>query len=350
MYISGCRVFTEVNRPLRGSVLILVLIALSSLVSLTVGLAYRTRIELRLTRAMAERTRVFHLALGGIERAKALLEQGELVPSRVAAVCSFCETAAHEALFERVDSFQIGRMHLGYKVRDEQAYLHMDRSNPAGWEKVSWLNRECVASILDWTDSDNVPNPEGAESEFYARADPPHTVKNRPCATLRELLLMRSVDFSRYAGEYLTWDIAHDEQAGGSRSDEDDVVSLGLVDTFTVFGDGAININTVGKEILASLPGLDERAVEAVLLHRDGPDRSPGTADDRFITSATDLAQVENLSELQKDLLSQYCCMESTFFRVFSLARSDFGLICCLMATIRVADGQSKVLCMERLF
>jgi len=67
-----------------GSVLILVLIVLSSMTILSVGLAYMTRIEMRLTYANAQRMQAYYLALGGIERIKALLSQEELSPLTVA--------------------------------------------------------------------------------------------------------------------------------------------------------------------------------------------------------------------------------------------------------------------------
>ena len=344
----------EIDYASHGSVLILVLIVLSSLVSLTVGLAYRTRIEVRLVQAMAERTRAFHLALGGIERTKALLGQSELSAQAIGAVGSFSETAGHEDLFEQVDSFQVGRMHLGYMIRDERGYLHLNKSNPAGWENVSGLDRGHIASMLDWMDADDAATLDGAESEFYTRAEPPYVAKNRPCMALRELLFVRDVDYCHYVGDGGIWDVMGEEdrdgQTAGSDSEGNGPVNSGFANIFTVYGDGAININTVGREILSSLPGLDEQAVEAIVSRRNGPDGILGTEDDKPLASAEDLAQVENLSALHVDLLSQYCCWTSTFFRVSSVATSDRGCVCGVMASIRVVDGQPRVLCMERLF
>ncbi|MHC4649015.1 MAG: hypothetical protein ACYTBJ_26475 [Planctomycetota bacterium] len=84
----------------RGSVLVPVLIVVTSLVILAVGLAYRTSIEIRLASGNARRTQAYYLALGGIERVKALISQGELSPSTIALMCQFngnaeeaCETS-----------------------------------------------------------------------------------------------------------------------------------------------------------------------------------------------------------------------------------------------------------------
>ncbi len=351
MPMNWRRALCQEGRLCTGSVLILVLIVLSSLVALTVGLAYRTRIEIKLVQAMADRTKAFHLACGGIERIKTLLGQGELSPETIATICPFVKTANQEELFQQLDSFQVGRMRLAYKLHDEQGFLHLNKSNPAAWENIPGLSRECASSILDWIDSDDTPSLDGAESDYYRQVDSPYLAKNRPCTALRELLFVRGVDRSGYLA---AWDGMRggggDGQAEESDRAADEVADPGLLSIFTVYGNGAININTVGREILASLPGLDEQVGEAILAHRYGPDGLPGTKDDRPFKSAEDIAQVAGLSGLHMDLLEQYCCVESTFFRVFSRADSGGKPACCLMASIQVTDGQVKVLCVERLF
>ncbi len=52
--------------------------------------------------------------------------------------------------------------------------------------------------LLDWRDADDMPLPFGAESEFYARLEPPYAVKNAAFDTVEELLLVRG-----FTGELL---------------------------------------------------------------------------------------------------------------------------------------------------
>ena len=49
------------------------------------------------------------------------------------------------------------------------------------------------------------------------------------------------------------------EDDGVARSPIDNangVLDLGLIDFFTVFGNGKVNLNTAGLEVLAALPGM----------------------------------------------------------------------------------------------
>lgn len=342
------------NHTRRASVLTLVLIVLSTMVALSVGLAYRTRIELRLAQANARRTQVYHLALGGIERAKALITEAELSPQRVATIGRFAGTAGQEGLFGQLEASAANIGLLMYSVRDERGYLNVNASDPAVWENAVGIDAERVACILDWTDTDDGVRAGGAEGDYYSRLEPPYGAKNQPCATLRELLFVREVTHASYVGEDANRNLQLDEaEADGSikrpPDNADASLDLGLLDMFTVYGDGQLNVNTVGQEILSALPGLDAQAAQALHAYRAGPDGGLGTDDDIVLTAKEKLADVEALTELQIELLGQYCCFESTTFRVFSYAELSDGSVCGLMATAELADGGPTILYVERL-
>ncbi len=336
-----------------GSVLILVLIVLSSMTALAVGLAYRTRLELGLAQAYAQRVQVHYLALGGIERAKALLAATELSPETVPLVCALTATAADEDLFEHVPEFAaVTGGTLAYCLRDEQGYFNVNQSDPAAWENLG-ISREPVAAILDWIDEDDDTGPGGAESEFYSRLPSPYVVKNGPCSGLKELLLVKGVDRRLYSGKVSdadrgpddgTIDFLHPLVMG-----VDEVADAGLLHAFTVYGDGRINLNTAAPALLAALPGLDGQAAEAITAWRGGPDGYLGTEDDGIAAGTGDLAKIEGLTEQQAGLLAEYCSFESRTFRVFSQARSGRRLACCLMATIGSTEDGPQVLYLERL-
>ncbi len=345
------------SRP--GSVLILVLIVLSSMAALSVGLAYRTRIELQLAEANATRVQAYYLALGGLERVKALLNAVETQepasrPEALAAVSAFAGTAAQESLFERVPEFGAGAGRtLSYAVRDELGYFHINRSDPAAWEKLGLLEREHVAGILDWIDADDDTGPGGAESDAYLRLPVPYAAKNRPCGCVKELLLVRGVDRQLYAGAVLSRCALPAEQrdeeeplfaleAGGA-------VALDLLHAFTVCGEGKINLNTAPPEVLAALPGLDETAATSIVTWRAGPDGAVGTQDDRAVAGVGDLGKIEGLTPQQVNLLSEYGCFESEFFRVLCRARCGPHFPCCLLATIHSGRDGPQVLYVERL-
>lgn len=344
--------------PAKGSVLVLVLIIVSSMTILAIGLAYRTRIELRLAKAYANRTYVHYLALGGIERTTAHL--GRQVPpditlaSDVAALCTFNTTATAEGLFDGVsDEFSEGQL-LSYAIRDEQAHLNLNRSDPASWANIEIVNRERQASILDWLDADDDANPDGAERNYYERQEPPYVTKNGPIVALKELLYVRGVSPNIYLGEdrnrnSLLDDNERDGQRQRPMDNRDSNLDPGLMDVFTVYGSGKVNINTAPSRILAALPGLDETAADAIVTHRAGYDGRVGTDDDIYCETAEDLSKIQGLTELQTELLEQYCSFYSEHFRVFSYAKLKGGIDCCLMATVVRVDGNTQVLYVEQL-
>jgi len=338
-----------------GSVLILVLIVLSSMTALSVGFVYRTLIEMKLAHANAQRTQAYYLALGGIERIKAILNKQELSSSTIAQMCQFTGTAQNEGLFEQLKEFKPpeGSL-LTYCLRDEQGYLNLNRSDPASWINIGCVSEECCSAILDWIDEDDDAGPDGAETDFYDRLENPYTSKNAPLVTLKELLYLKGITRDIYLGEDLNRNsMLDDNERDGLDQipfdNEDNVLDLGFLDIFTTYGDGKINVNTANREILSALPGLDEQAAESLLAHRAGPDRQYGTEDDGVFTSAEDLFSVEGLTELQIELLGQYCCFESENFRVFSSAAMNSAIKCCLMATVRCNESQPQILYIERL-
>ena len=341
--------------PRAGSVLVLVLIVLSSMIILSVGLTYRTQIEMRLAYANAERTQSYYLALGGIERAKALLSEQKLSPLRVARVCRFAATAREERLFEQLEDFDpdAGRF-LMFSLRDEKGYLNLNRSDPASWTDIDCVGEELSSAILDWIDGDHDVGPGGAETDFYEGLAPPYISKDAPVVALKELLLIKGVTRDTYVGEDLNRNSSLDETERDGRlrlpfDNEDSKLDVGLLDTFTVYGNGRLNINTTGGAILRALPGLDDEAAEHLLIYRAGPDGQEGTEDDGFFASGEDFAKVEGLTELQVELLRQYCCFDSDHFRVFSCAGLNNTFKCCLMATIKYTESQPQILYLERL-
>ncbi len=285
-----------------------------------------------------------------------LLAQPNLPPQAIGLLCRFSETVDREELLTKLSPPVTDRVCLAYSLRDELGRLHLGRSNPASWERVAGITREDIAAILDWSDSDDQPGPGGAETEFYERLDPPYVGKNRPYATLRELLFVRGVDSRRYLGARTAgWGPGSGESAqlipGAIAAPEsEDERDPGLLDVFTVYGDGKINLNTAPPGILAAIQGLDEQAMQPLLTYRAGEDRRPGTEDDAFVSSAEELAQVPGLSELQIDVLKESCCFKSEYFRAFALAKAGSGGECCLMASMRASGGKVSLLSVERLF
>jgi len=320
-----------------------------------VGLAYRTRIELKLAHGYAQRTKAYYLALGGVERLKALLSEQELSASVIARIGRFTATAKQEGLFEQLGPYTTNSENLlTYSLRDEQGSFNINNSDPTTWQNIEGLQKETIAGILDWLDKDNDTTPGGAENDYYEHLDTPYLAKNKPCIALKELLLIKDVTRQMYLGEDLNRNSVLDENErdGISRppaDNQDNKLDPGLVDVFTIYGSGKININTASATVLTALPEIDEQVVGTIFDYQSGPDGQLGTDDDRGIENTQGLSEVQGLTALEVELLQQYCCFESEYFRLFSYARVEDGFDCCLMATVRCSQNQPEVVSLERL-
>jgi len=338
----------------RGFVFVLVLIIVTSVSVLAVGMAYRTRMEIKLAGAYARKAQAYYLALGGIERAKALLEEKRASVSDMGVLSGFHSSAEEEGLFERLpDSKLVQGLSLEYSLRDEQSLFNINKSDPACWHKLGVISQGCADGIVDWIDEDSDTSPSGAETDFYQRLEHAYRAKNKAMTSLRELLYVKGVTPGLYLGEDLNRDLNLDENErdGALRPPSDNAdnkLDLGLLDFFTVYGDGKININTAAAMILAALPGIDEEAAAAVIAHRYGPDGRDGTDDDAFLAGKEQIADIDGLTELQVELLQQYCCFESKYMRVFSNATVG-DITCCMMATIIIEENKARVVSLEKL-
>ena len=338
----------------KGSVLVLVLVVLSSMTILSVALAYRTRIEIKIAQSYAQRTKAYYLARAGIERARAHLGEREITPANMAYICSLNTTAREEKLFDGLDVPQLYKHRLWFCVRDEQGCLNLNKSDPASWTRIENLSKSCCAGILDWQDEDDQTSSEGAETEFYQRLEPPYIAKNSDILLLKELLYVKDIAAQLYLGEdHNHNDILDENETDGSLipppDNGDDRLDSGLIDIFTVYGNGRININTASRTVLAALPGLDEGVADAIISHRTGPDYQLGTEDDICFEDISDLAQLQELSSLQIELLEQYCCFTSRYFRVFSRATLPGGIECSLLAMVCCSDADTELITLERL-
>ncbi len=53
-------------------------------------------------------------------------------------------------------------------------------------------------ALLDWQDGDSIPQPQGAEDEFYRQLDPPYVAANQPFVHISELRLVAGIDRETY--------------------------------------------------------------------------------------------------------------------------------------------------------
>jgi len=76
-------------------------------------------------------------------------------------------------------------------LTDEASKLNVNYSSSANLEKLPRVSPTMAAALMDFLDADDLPEPEGAEQEYYSALARPYTIRNGPLASLDELLLVR---------------------------------------------------------------------------------------------------------------------------------------------------------------
>ena len=72
----------------------------------------------------------------------------------------------------------------------------------------------------------------------------------------------------------------------------------------TVYGNGRININTVGLDVLQAL-GLSKSFAERIIKYRQGDDEEDGTEDDNIFDSVEDIRDIGPLFTEESIVLNQ---------------------------------------------
>jgi type II secretory pathway component PulK len=309
-----------------------------------------------MARMHSDQVRAYYLALGGIRRALAGIRQdsddkidhfGEPWHLNTTAEAEGLLAAAGEAGYAPAEGSAVE--HVSYAVSDEEGRLNVNTSSPVGWVILPGMTESLAYSILDWQDTDESPNRDGAESSYYLRQAYPYRAKNRPVTMIWELAMIKSVTWPQFLGEDTNGNQVLDaeENDGPTRwpmDNADGVLDKGLIDFFTAYGKGKVNLNTVGVEVLSALPDIGPDAAKAIIAWRQGPDGQPFTNDDRWFHNLDELVEVPGVTEYQAELLKEYGALATTHFRIVVEASVRQGAQPCrLMAVARRAEGEVQV-------
>ncbi len=189
---SGCL------RESEGSVLVVTLWILFVVAMLGVQYSKMSRMESLLLIHGGERAKARYAALGGIEKAAALLKfwNGKSSPG---------EGEALWPLGGEIELPQEGDVKLYAEVEDEGDKLNINTAKPeeiaealedAGMDEDKALT--IADSIADWRDKDNNRRPHGAEKADYEAAGKSYGPPNRLFESIFELPLVNGVDWESF--------------------------------------------------------------------------------------------------------------------------------------------------------
>ena len=246
---------------------------------MVVSVLRSARLGLVLAKHHGDDVQAHHLALAGIEKAKALLA-ADLRQSRRAGRDPATELADSPAQFRDValgrgrfsvlrrDPSRPGTGWL-YGVADESARLNLNVAPTNELLRVPGLTADIAAAILDWRDPDNVPGPGGAEADHYASLTPPHLVRNGPLQTVRELLMVRGVTAELLLGRPLGRRAEEAPAADPERPAWEDLFTVhsSAPDTDAA-GEARVDVQTADEAALTGVRGITPEIAKAIIAHR----------------------------------------------------------------------------------
>ena len=297
------------HRRQRGVILIIVMWLLAALSLLTLGLAYRLRLEARIMRYRNDRREMLELARAAVTLARARIERSE-GPLTYYGQPWAAPIVISEADLSDMGSDALQRWRVEALVFDELGKLNVNAATRGQLMQIPGMDEEISAAIIDWRDEDNDEMSQGAEARYYQELTPPYISKNAPLESIWELLLVRGIDTELFAGR-------RPARLIDEGSSDWAYWPEGLRDFLTVHGQGRININTAGPEVLAAaVPGLDSYMIENLLAFRRGVDGVERTGDDRPIESFDELEQIGGMTEFAINQAAMHCVLSSQTFHI----------------------------------
>lgn len=337
-----------------GSALILVLWVLGLLSMLVSSFAFEAHIESRLTSFYRDRTKAEYLARSGLDVAELLVFKSsklagtERDPAKADSdiwyepALRLSEGGTVE-LSHDLSEAGIGQGIIRLSITPEPARRNINKlvdQTPASdetWERIldaGGIPEEMwptlIDSLYDWTDADDIPRPDGAETDdYYGTLDSPYSAKNGPLDTVGEMSLIKGFTPAILDGGRLTT----------GPFEADTVQMSGISDLLTTYGDGKVNINAASVRVLQTLPDVDQEMAQYIVNQRATWVDAAGGERRGFREPGELLALVPEFPPQAVDQLTT----QSTEFRITSTGDLN-GVLRTIWCIVRFADGRFKVL------
>ena len=252
----------------RGSALVVVLWVISLLSVLVTGFAFDMHVEAKMTSYYKKRVQADYLARAGIQRSQWLLTRSRYVNDDFEAEYggewwySLAERLARGGCVTYTE--KLGNGSVTITIEAEPARRNMNKLSNDEWEKIfesSGVAEDrwpaLISAIRDWMDSDDTPLPDGAETpDYYATLRHPYKAKNGNFDTVHELRLVKGF---------------HPQDEERSEEGLDEYVHIsGFAGLLTTYGDGRVNVNSAGVEVLMTLPEMTEIIADDIIAEREG--------------------------------------------------------------------------------
>ena len=321
----------------KALVLIVVVYIVAALSMLAFALAFRSRIAIKEVQLLAERLQQEQLAIAACAQARSILAADDQ------SVDYFDESwfGWHELVPAEAVDLSIGKgegsWQVNWKLVDESAKINVNLALADLLLGLECLDEATVASILDWIDRDDVPNPDGAENDYYCSLESAYNCKNEPIDNIEELLLIKAVTPEIYYGSNLDEGGSHLTETSTNpvefTNEDSQNNPAGLCDLLTVYGDGRININTTSNQVLDATPLLSDAAVREII-------STQKSATLKF-SSMDDIQNNDNFTAVDKLVLGQIAKFNSNHFQLLIRIRKKESPFWCEYIAIIERQGEN---------
>lgn len=261
----------------KGSILIVALWALFFLSALALVLNAYISPQISLASKLEERAKGYYLAKAGVKKA---------IQAVAADETSGCDTLKSLRNDEEFKNKELGEGLFNINLVDEERKININKAQFDVLKRFFEIAAEVIAKdasgiadcIIDWRDADNNSRELGAENSYYQSLSLPYPCKNKDFEVIEELLLVKGINREIF-----------------------DKVK----DRLTVYGQGAVNINTAEKIVLESL-GLSDALAEKVIQFRNGEDGIEASEDDNAFNDISAIVDgLRKAQDLSQDEINQ---------------------------------------------
>ena len=285
--------------------LIVVVYILAALGTLSFALAFRSQIGLYQAQLLMERIQHDEITLAACTQACRLLALDDPNVDSQEDMWS----GWHVLEMSQESTGRTFKGQVSWRLMDESARINVNLVSSDVLSRIEGMDQAAVASILDWIDEDDIPNPDGAENEYYASLFPSYACRNGPLERLEELTFIKGITPEIYFGTRQAKPL---EDLSNMSQEQDHMVeeegTVGLSELLTVYGDGKINLNTALPDVLKALPFLSEGAINEIL-SRQQPNA-------KKFTSLEDIKTNDTFNTMDKVVLQQVAKFNSSLFQL----------------------------------
>lgn len=262
----------DLSRPQRsrrrGSILVLTLAVLIVLTSLALVFARTVRVEAAATAHHLATLQADAVARGAVEYVRSLLDAD---PGRIPTDDAVLAQAVPvgDGYFWLIKPDPDNPNQIAFGLGDEAGKVNLNTANFDMLTKLPGVTAAMADCIIDWRDSNDTPEPGGAESDYYLLLDKPYQAKNSRFETVDELLLVADITPDVLYGEDRNLNGVldpneDDADASDPPDNRDGRLDRGLWPFVTVYsaepssgGDGGrrVNVNRASTQQLRNLLG-----------------------------------------------------------------------------------------------